>query len=135
MKTCNISYFKLIFSFISTVGIITIFSLSFIAFGKESTNIKTSLNEVPSYSVNEMGQTYGTPQEVSQEPDLIKTENENGIIGYVKSSDLNPSFSTTKEAIAYQNAINSSDYKSILLYKEDGKTVIGEFKIYPSKAS
>ncbi|MBU5442749.1 hypothetical protein [Paenibacillus sp. MSJ-34] len=85
--------------------------------------------KVPNYEVNDQGQTYGQgPFEpgVSQEPDLIKVVGDNGVKGYVKSSDLNPSFNSPEEALKYQNTPKSN---KIPIYKSDGKTIIGEFSM------
>jgi hypothetical protein len=88
--------------------------------------------DVPNYTVNEQGQTYGNgpfPAGTEQEPELIKAEGENGVIGYVKSSDLVPQVSSPEEANSYMKSIENVDYISIPLYKSDGKTVIGEFRL------
>lgn len=88
--------------------------------------------DVPNYPVNEQGQTYSNgpfPAGPEQEPELIKAEGENGVIGYVKSSDLDPQVSSPEEAIVYMKSIENVDYISIPLYKSDGKTVIGEFRL------
>lgn len=95
---------------------------------------KSSIEGVktPAYPTNEQGQTYGEGPLLpgkTQEPDLIKAENEDGIEGYIKSSDLESGATTIEEALQYQESINSSELRSIPLYKLDGKTIIGEFKI------
>lgn len=48
---------------------------------------------------------------------------ENGVVGYVKSSDLNgSSFSSPEEVIAHQEALlKAGGYESIPLYESDGK--------------
>ncbi|MED1788154.1 hypothetical protein P4V47_11755 [Brevibacillus laterosporus] len=102
-----------------------------------STNGITAVEEkVPHYPVNEQGQTYGHgpyPYGPTQEPDLIRAEGENGVVGYVKASDLDSAISSTEEAITYQKSMQAVGYKLIPLYESDGKKVIGEFRMYPSK--
>ncbi|GLX66053.1 hypothetical protein MU1_03970 [Paenibacillus glycanilyticus] len=85
------------------------------------------------YQTNEQGETYGHGPFTGVEPDLIKAEGENGVVGYVKASDLSPSYSSPEEALANQELLNKSEYRSIHLYKSDGKTIIGEFRMYSSK--
>ena len=93
------------------------------------------VDEIPTYSVNGNGKTYGNgpyPAGEIQEPDLIRAHGVNGVEGYVKSSDMSPSFSTPEEALAYQKEIEKVGYLSIPLYESDGKTVIGEFTMFSS---
>ncbi|WKL02440.1 hypothetical protein Q0F98_40860 [Paenibacillus amylolyticus] len=43
------------------------------------------------YPINEQGQTYGEGPFLpgkTKEPDLVKAENEDGVVGYIKTSDL-----------------------------------------------
>lgn len=82
------------------------------------------------YSFNENGQTYGcdvfgTEGEPTDSPDLIQAIGEEGVLGYVYSSDFGLLPKTPQEAIA-QNFIGD---KIIPLYNKDGKTIIGSFKI------
>ena len=87
--------------------------------------------EATQYPVNE---TYGQgpfPAGKDQEPDLIKAIGENGVVGYIKQSDVTPSFSSPEEAIANQKEIERIGYQSIPLYELDGTTVIGEYRQYP----
>jgi hypothetical protein len=42
------------------------------------------------------------------------------------------SVSSPEEAKAYQESVKTGSYKSIPMYESDGKTVIGEFKMYYS---
>ncbi|MGO4699428.1 hypothetical protein AB4Z50_34880 [Paenibacillus sp. 2TAB26] len=87
------------------------------------------------YPTNDQGQTYGHgpfPEGVNQGPDLIKAEGKNGVVGYVKSTDLEPSMSSIEEALAYNKSMEKLGYVSLPLYETDGKTIIGEFIIYSS---
>ena len=92
--------------------------------------------EDPRYSVNENGQTYGEgpfPAGKDQEPDLIKAIGENGVVGYIKNSDVTASVSSPEEAIAHQKEIEEIGYQSIPLYESDGTTVIGEDRLYSQR--
>ncbi|TQK74277.1 hypothetical protein FB479_102920 [Brevibacillus sp. AG162] len=98
-------------------------------------NHASNIDSPSNYPVNEQGQSFGAgpfPEGASQEPDLIKAEGEKGVEGYVRSSDLSPAVSTPEEAIAFQKIIEATGFRSIPLYKSDGKTVIGEFRLYSS---
>ncbi|MGK5654658.1 hypothetical protein [Brevibacillus formosus] len=98
--------------------------------------INTVNDEARNFSVNEQGQTYGRvpyTAESTLEPDLMEAEGENGVVGYIKTSDLSPGVSSPEEAIAYQKSIEEVGYRSIPLYKSDGITVIGEFRLQSSK--
>ncbi|WP_028608384.1 hypothetical protein [Paenibacillus harenae] len=107
-----------------------------------SDSTKPSLNNVheveksiPDYPTNEQGQTFGSgpfPAGEVKEPDLIMAEGENGVVGYVKSSDLVPSVSSPEEALAHNKLMKELGYKSLPLYEADGKTIIGEFRMYSS---
>lgn len=120
MKKKNITVLGAI-SVLTIIGIPTVLTLN--------------ADSTPNYPINEQGQTYGRapfPPGPTQEPDLIKATGENGVEGYVKSSDLSPSVSSPEEAIAFQKSISATGYRSIPLYELDGKTVIGEFRLYSS---
>lgn len=59
------------------------------------------------------------------QPDLILAAGENGIVGYVKNSDLNRgNVNTVEEAIAHMENKTSYD---VPLYEKDGITIIGVF--------
>ncbi|MFB5089463.1 hypothetical protein PGC35_20145 [Psychrobacillus sp. PGGUH221] len=109
-----------------------------VKFEKSTENIITGNENNTEFAINEQGQTYGTPiipsgpGEVGHEPDLIKTKGENGLVGYVKAQDLTPNFSSPKEALAQQETIKTVGYVSIPLYKSDGNTIIGEFRMHSS---
>lgn len=81
------------------------------------------------YPVNESGEAYGPSiyDNILSEPDLILAEGANGVIGYVKESDLSTVVNSIEEALAF-NKKKKGGY-SIPLYMQDGKTVIGEFYI------
>ena len=67
-------------------------------------------------------------------PDLIAAYGTNGIRGYVRSSDLEgPSPQTPQEAMAQQAQTEASHGRTIALYAQDGKTVIGGFFVEPPK--
>lgn len=100
------------------------------------TVLTLNANSTPNYPINEQGQTYGSDPltiEPSQEPDLLEATGENGVEGYVKTSDLRPPVSSPEEAIDFQKITEATGYRSIPLYESDGKTVIGEFRLHFSK--
>lgn len=78
------------------------------------------------YPTNARGETYGVDvKENSKSPDLILVENSEGILGYVKSEDLDGSnYLTPEEAI-----LNQSQGYSVDMYLSDGETKVGEFHI------
>lgn len=78
------------------------------------------------YLTNARGETYGVDvKENSKSPDLILVENSEGILGYVKSEDLDGSnYLTPEEAI-----LNQSQGYSVDMYLSDGETKVGEFHI------
>ena len=134
MKIKKITVLSVVMAFILVAGIITVSATASVAEMDSSTNNITAVAEkVSGYLVNEQGQTYGAyPYGSTEEPDLILTDGENGMVGYVKASDLGSSVSSPKEAIAYQETVEAVGYKSVPLYESNGKTVIGEFRMYYS---
>jgi len=88
------------------------------------------------YSVNEDVQAYGCEDEYST-PDLIAAVGENGVHGYIKYEDtLDESdyITSPNEAVKWaqkkRDLAKKNAYRAIPLYKNDGKTVIGEYRIY-----
>lgn len=116
---------------IALVGVATYFMVVF--------NTETKANVTPpSYAVNENGQTYGEGPFTAgkdQEPDLIKAVGEHGVVGYIKNEDVTPSASSPEEAVAKQKVIEKQGYQSVPLYEPDGTTVIGEYRLYPSRTA
>ena len=86
--------------------------------------------------VNKNGQTYGT-YEIDEngeiiEPDLMAVIGLDDVEGYVKRVDLYDEANqpnNPEEAIAYMKKREKEGPRIIPVYKEDGKTVIGKFKI------
>lgn len=88
------------------------------------------------FETNDNGQTYGTYIHNGdgnlKEPDLIAVVGVNNVEGYVKKSDLynmknqpqNP-----EQAQAYMETIEKNGSRIIPVYKKDGKTIIGEYKV------
>lgn len=71
-------------------------------------------DSVLTYQLNQNGETYGSEkvaENLGKDPDLITAYGTDGTLGYVKSSDL------------------TSTLDLIPLYKNDGQTIIGSFKI------
>ena len=103
----------------------------------------------PEYKTNESGQTYGNVDPFVEPaaqatPDLIAAIGLDGIEGYVYAYDLDGEQpNNPDEAAVYMENLekeiqNAKDagwdhLRYIPLYKEDGKTVVGQFGIsYPS---
>lgn len=80
---------------------------------------------------NESGQTYGSELDAltpADRPDLISATASNGEEGYVFKDDLYPPITGgIDEALA----LNSAKARTISVYKNDGKTVIGSFIVDP----
>ena len=78
------------------------------------------------YSVNESGMTYGpVPGESNDFPDLILVKNEEGVVGYVRKSDLlGEPPSSPEEALERSG---SQEREKIPMYFQDGTTFIAYF--------
>lgn len=85
------------------------------------------------FGVNENGETYGNyfqSMEAGIDPDLIYAQGENGILGYVRASDLEEPLPESPEAaLALQAERQASGYTGhyINLYNSDGVTIIGRY--------
>ncbi|WP_129599764.1 hypothetical protein [Anaerophilus nitritogenes] len=101
----------------------------------KSTTASPSAKFKSSTRMNSSGETYGTAakaRSIEEEPDLILAEGVDGVEGYVRSSDLNANIAKSpQEAV---KIMKNKSPRFIPLYKSDGKTVIGKFKITPPKA-
>ncbi len=125
---------KLSFNIISILSIslsiiLVVVSFLFIKSNNTNKNI-TSIQ----FLTNKNGLSYGTAEQsiILNEPDLILAVGTNGKEGYIKKSDLYANEPRTpEEAVSIQeNRIaNNNLIRYIPLYKNDGETVIGEFKI------
>jgi hypothetical protein len=85
MKTKNITVLSVLMAFIIVAGTIIIFFTAS-AVADDTLINNNTVAKKPDYSINEQGQTYGHgpyPNGPTQEPDLIRTEGENGVSGYV----------------------------------------------------
>lgn len=83
------------------------------------------LTTVFEYLTNESGETYGSDfkEQPIEPPDLQLARNEDGIVGYIRTSEIpGATVSNPEEAVRYKSY---SGY--INLYDKDGKTVIGQF--------
>lgn len=80
---------------------------------------------------NQNGEIYGSEvflNQIGVEPDLIKAVGQNGVIGYVKADDLDAVYATCpEEAIEFSG--NNHSNRVIMLYAEDGETVLGDYVI------
>jgi len=80
------------------------------------------------YPKNVNGETFGPDikDNVAFEPDLILSENNEGLVGYIRSADV------TKNYFCPNDANSSQHEQSIInLYLQDGTTVIGIFMPSP----
>lgn len=86
------------------------------------------------YPKNSRGQTYGpnigleNPKNTFETPDLLLAENKDGIVGYIKSEDLNQTPQTIEEALELTK--NPSTIE-LPMYLQDGVTVVGTFSLSP----
>ncbi|MCQ4638421.1 hypothetical protein NE619_16950 [Anaerovorax odorimutans] len=97
-------------------------------------NNRVETPEKSNYPTNENGASYGVAPDAAgekEEPDLIAAVGENDVKGYVKKSDLDNDgdVKTPEEALKRQKELEKKEYISIPLYKNNGKTVIGEFRL------
>lgn len=81
------------------------------------------------YKVNANGQSYGIGADaeyVEDLPDLVAAVGDNGVEGYVYTSELLKSPSNPTEALEYQRKIDSGEYVPAVInvYESDGKTVV-----------
>lgn len=128
-------HFKKIICLLLFLGIIvSIGTISTRAYRLISYNGDTEALDIPSkesiyengYPINERGETYGPDlSEWTDSPDLILVQNRDGIVGYIRKSDLNgPYFDDPTEAAFYQQKLQCID-----IFMQDGVTKIGEFSL------
>ena len=117
-----------------------ILSTTFSSYANEAYLVKVISKTIDTirgyFETNDNGQTYGTyivnGDSDLQEPDLIAVVGVNNVEGYVRKSDLyneknqpqNP-----EEAQVYMEKREKEGSRVIPVYKKDGKTVIGKYKI------
>lgn len=93
----------------------------------------------PVYQVNADGLSYGSAADATSpatEPDLIRVEASNGLVGYVIKTELDAangttaaeSFKSPEDAIRWQEAEGRIDH-TVTVYDVDGKSAIGEFVV------
>ena len=89
------------------------------------------------WPVNSHGQTYGpadgrvvNPTDPAQvvDPDLTLAQGDDGVMGYVLSTDLNPVFHSPEEVQEWLDEHPDTEDRVIPLYDKDGN-VIGTFTI------
>ncbi|QOR70708.1 hypothetical protein IM660_19415 [Ruania alkalisoli] len=87
---------------------------------------------VEPFAVTGNGQTYGTPNDVYGEPDLIAAIATNGEVGYVYAEDLRLAFgpepTSPEDAVEYTERA-AGQTALVPVYEVDGETQIGEFRI------
>lgn len=127
---------------LTVVGLLL--SVSILGYGISIINSKSS-SSMPSktidtirgyFKTNQSGETYGTYIDKgngeSEEPDLMAVIGLNNVEGYVKKADLYDEANqpnNPKEAIAYMKKREQEGPRIIPVYEEDGKTVIGEYRL------
>lgn len=118
--------------FIAFIMLIFINVLVILSISHNSTNssiVIPSVAEIKEngYPQNEFGETYGVDIEDSQidEPDLILVENKDGLIGYIRKTDLNGVDPKSPDDAA---SFNLEGFP-ISMYLQDGRTVIGTFYV------
>ena len=92
--------------------------------------------------VNENRQTYGSNLSIEEYTmdkngnpsnlDLILVEAENGEVGYVMKEDFYDTKNQPKnpqEAVAYMENLRKQGDKVVPVYKDDGETIIGTYRI------
>ncbi len=138
MKTKKLTFISLVLAIVITAGTITLFAATSVeadAPAENTVSLKETEINNPNYSVSNQGQNYGNgpyPSGFKEESDMVEVVGANGVKGYVKSADLEPSFSLPEEAIAFQE--ENKNGRSIPLYESDGTTVIGEFIVKGSSS-
>lgn len=122
-----------LFSFLVFAAIFCAFTIS-PEVTRDSTDalLRHEGTKIEHYSVNDSGMTYGVPIEGLEDPDLIPAVGVHGREGYVRSADLvslpdNP----TEAASSTHEEVNLGP-KRVLLFEQDGVTVIGEFEVSSS---
>lgn len=86
------------------------------------------------YPVNSRGQSYGSAADAAQhggEPDLIAVYASNGRHGYARRADLRKPPPTSPEDALVRQAANAAQSRSVLVYDQEGESVIGEFVMGP----
>ena len=127
------------------LGLIIMIGLTFIGVdhftkSRDSLSYIDEKDKVYEIKENDYGQTYGSElstKEYDDGPDLISVEMNNGETGYVDRDDFYDNANQPNnpdEAVEYMKTVEKNIkkygyYKSIVVYKEDGKTKIGTFKI------
>lgn len=93
-------------------------------------------NNNNTFKVNKNNETYGTFKVNANgetiEPDLIGVIGVNNVEGYVKKSDLYDEENQPKnpeEAIKYLEEGRDKKVRIINVYKSDGETIIGKYKV------
>ena len=122
---------------LSVSVLVTGYGISMISSADDNSKIHKTVDTIRGYfETNNNGETYGTYIDKGdgewEEPDLIEAVGLNNIEGYVRKVDLydeenqpnNP-----EEAIAYMKKREKEGPRINPVYKKDGKTVIGEYRI------
>jgi hypothetical protein len=85
------------------------------------------------FETNASGQTYGAG-DGEVDPDLIRAQGTNGVVGYVLKTDLvGPEMRSPEEVARWLEQYPQDRAREIPLYDVDGKTVLGVFTIAPAQ--
>jgi hypothetical protein len=93
-----------------------------------------SHDPAPCYPRNADGLTYGSGLQATRpdnEPDLIQVTATNGMTGYVYRADITPSEPASPQEAAARSATGQGP-RTVLVYRQDGTSVIGEFVLAAS---
>jgi hypothetical protein len=107
------------------------------------TMISAAPEEKTDWPTNESGQTYGSSRlarSFSDRPDLIAAISQDGTHGYVRRDELDKAdgapgiaFKSPEDGVAWRNnraaQIAAGQVIAVPLYAQDGKTVIGSFRV------
>ena len=99
------------------------------SFGTSSNMIIPSEEEIKEkgFPKNSFGETYGPEiRDLDYEPDLMLAQNEEGVKGYIRKKEINGNNVNTIEAALNANKLNQQE---INMYLQDGKTIVGIFKL------
>ena len=116
-------------AFIAIVVILAALLCFAIYYGNENTALELEtptseeIKQNGCYPVNENGETYGT-YALSEAPDLILSMNSEGVLGYIRKSDLSPRPESIEEALEI-----SGTRTELIMYYQDGVTPIGTFTL------
>lgn len=115
---------------LATICLLIIISIAFLT-GAIKNNSESSIPTIEDvlengYPKNELGETYGPDlgNNSFESPDLQLAEATNGKLGYVRTTELDDNYTRADVLNSFTRQKTS---KTVKVYLEDGKTVIGKF--------